>query len=169
MANWTVAQLYALAVSTGFADPVTAAAIAMAESGGNPDAVGDLVITPPLGSIGLWQINAAAHPQYDPTSLHDPNTNAAAALTISSGGTNFNPWSTYTTSNPALSYQRFLPAVQAASGSWLPGVTTSPLAQVAVILAAGAGAAWLIRGGTLEGAVDGLRRFAGRVRAAIPI
>lgn len=165
MANWTVAQLYALAVSTGFADPVTAAAIAMAESGGNPDAVGDLVITPPLGSIGLWQINAAAHPQYDPTSLHDPNTNAAAALTISSGGTNFQPWSTFTSG----AYQQFVPAAQAASGSWLPGVTASPLAQVAVILAAGAGAAWLIRGGTLEDAVDGLRRFAGRVRAAIPI
>jgi hypothetical protein len=165
MANWTVAQLYALAASTGFADPITAAAIAMAESGGNPDAVGDTSITPPYGSVGLWQINVAAHPQYDPQSLHDPTTNAQAALAISSGGTTFTPWSTFNSG----AYQQFVPAAQAASGSWLPGVTASPLAQVALILAAGAGAAWLIRGGTLEDAVDGLRRFAGRVRAAIPI
>lgn len=164
MAHWTVAQLYTLAASTGFADPVTAAAIAMAESGGNPDAVGDTTITPPFGSVGLWQINVAAHPQYDPQSLHDPNTNAAAALVISNGGTNFEPWSTFTSG----AYRQFMPAAQAASGSWLPSMS-SPLAQVAVILAAGAGAAWLIRGGTLEDAVDGLRRFAGRVRAAIPI
>jgi hypothetical protein len=165
MANWTVAQLYALAASTGFADPVTAAAIAMAETGGNPDAVGDTSITPPYGSVGLWQINVAAHPQYDPQALHDPNTNAAAALAISSGGTNFQPWSTFNSG----AYQQFVPAAQAAAGSWLPGVTASPLAQVALILAAGAGAAWLIRGGTLEDVFTGLRGLGRRARRLLAV
>ena len=105
MANWTFSQIRDLAASTGFSDPDTAAAIAMAESSGNPDAVGDLSITPPYGSVGLWQINVKAHPQYDPQSLHDPNYNAQAALAVSSGGTNFRPWTTYNTG----AYLKYMP------------------------------------------------------------
>ena len=97
----TLAQLQALAVSTGFADPETAAAIAMAESGGDPHAQGD-----PRGpfndtpngtstSFGLWQVHVPAHPEYDPQSLLDPNYNAQAALAISSGGTVWKWWSTF--------------------------------------------------------------------------
>jgi len=89
-----LAQLQALAASVGFPDAALAAAVAMAESGGNPNAVGDLS----LGrSIGLWQINLAAHPQYDEAGLMDPTTNADAAYTISQAGQNWNPWTTYRT------------------------------------------------------------------------
>ena len=99
MSNLTVDQLYSLAASVGFPDPETAAAIAMAESRGNPAASN--VVTDPLPgngperAFGLWQINTLAHPNYDETSLLDPTYNAKAAFDISQGGTNFNPWSTY--------------------------------------------------------------------------
>jgi hypothetical protein len=169
LANLTIAQLTALATSTGFADPVTAAAIAMAESGGNPDAVGDTSITPPFGSVGLWQINVAAHPSYTAESLHDPTTNAQAALAISNGGTTFTPWSTYTTTNPALSYSRFLPAAQAAAGSSGESLLANPIVHAAFILAAGAGAVWLIETGALEDAMASLRGLARRTRQLLSV
>jgi hypothetical protein len=89
-------QLQQLAMSVGFPDPALAAAVAMAESGGNPNAYGDAQYG---GSYGLWQINLPAHPQYqsDPSVLYDPTTNAKAAYAISSAGTNWNPWTTFRT------------------------------------------------------------------------
>jgi hypothetical protein len=74
-------------------DLLTAVAIALAESSGNPNAKGDLN----LGiSIGLWQINLRAHPEYDEQSLYDPQTNANAAYAIyQDAGNSFRPWSTF--------------------------------------------------------------------------
>lgn len=89
-----IAQLQALAASVGFPDPSLAAAVAMAESGGNPNAMGDAQFG---GSVGLWQINLPSHPNYDPARLTDPVYNAQAAYAISSGGTNWQPWTTYRT------------------------------------------------------------------------
>jgi len=95
-------QMQALARGVGFPDPVLAAAIAMAESNGDSCAQGD----PNIGwhpcdrangashSFGLWQVNTPAHPEYNATSLLDPNYNARAAYAISSSGTNWRPWST---------------------------------------------------------------------------
>lgn len=96
MSNLSLAELTTLAASVGFPNPPLAAAVAMAESGGNPDALGDPQFG---GSYGLWQINLPAHPEYssDPTVLYDPTTNAQAAFKISSGGTNWKPWTTYRT------------------------------------------------------------------------
>ena len=147
----SIAQLVALAQGHGFPDPATAAAVAMAESGGNTDAVGDMTITPPYGSVGLWQINLAAHPQYDVQSLHNADYNASAAFAVSSGGTNWQPWSTFTTTNPALSYRRFLPAAQAAAG------TTSKNSWILPIGVA-AGALLLLGAAYEEGYFDWLRR-----------
>jgi Lysozyme like domain/LysM domain len=65
-----------------------AASVAMAESGGNPDAVS------PTADYGLWQINEPAHPGQ---ATLDPAGNARAAVAISSGGTNWEPWVTYQT------------------------------------------------------------------------
>jgi hypothetical protein len=87
-------QLQDLAASVGFPDPALAAAVAMAESSGNTGVEGDVT----LGvSVGLWQINLAAHPQYadNPQALCDPIANAQAAYSISSGGKNWTPWSAY--------------------------------------------------------------------------
>lgn len=92
-------QLRTLAASVGFPNPGTAAAIAMAESRGNPSAQ-NIVTNPAPGngperSFGLWQINTLAHPQYDEQSLLNPTYNAQAAFAVSKGGTDFTPWSTY--------------------------------------------------------------------------
>jgi hypothetical protein len=88
----TLAQLRDLATRVGFPDPTLAAAVAMAESGGNAGAVGDVS----LGrSIGLWQINLRAHPQYSELGLVDPTTNARAALAVSRNGVDWSPWTTF--------------------------------------------------------------------------
>ncbi len=98
-----LAQLRVLAAAHGFPNPDIAAAVAMAESGGYAMAVGDVT----LGfSIGLWQINLRAHPEYAATSLYDPNANAIAAFKISNRGTNWKPWTTF--NNGA--YKKFMPA-----------------------------------------------------------
>lgn len=65
-----------------------AAAIAMAESGGNPneapvDANGTI-------DRGLWQINSS----WGSMSSFDPLTNARSAVTISKNGTTWRPWCT---------------------------------------------------------------------------
>jgi hypothetical protein len=111
--KYTLAQLQSLAASAGFPDPSLAAAVAMAESCGNPCAQGDPNIggTPcnegdpahscaePNGaatSFGLWQVHVTAHPEYDPARLLDAAYNARAAYAISHGGADWTPWSTYT-------------------------------------------------------------------------
>lgn len=114
--RFTFDELRGLALQAGF--PVTAldtiAAIALAESGGDPNARATVTDPAPGNlpedSIGLWQVNVLAWPQYSAAELFDPMTNARAALVISSGGTSFSHWSTFTTSDPRLSYTRFLPA-----------------------------------------------------------
>lgn len=87
----TNAQLQALWIANGGnpAYAAQAAAIAMAESGGNPDAIN--YSDPHGGSFGLWQINAV----HGSLATTDPNANAAAAVAISNNGLNWYPWSTY--------------------------------------------------------------------------
>ncbi|HEV2374847.1 MAG TPA: LysM peptidoglycan-binding domain-containing protein [Streptosporangiaceae bacterium] len=65
----------------------TAASIAMAESGGNQFAVS------PTDDIGYWQINA---PTWGSLASTNPMTNARAAIQISADGSNWTPWTTYT-------------------------------------------------------------------------
>lgn len=108
----TLAQVRALAKATGFPDPDLAAAVAMAESGCNPMAVGDQG-----NSIGLWQVNLPAHPEYGELALMDPQYNARAAFAISSHGTNWQPWTTF--KNGA--YKKWMPK-PAAPLPAVPGV-----------------------------------------------
>ena len=65
---------------------VTAASIAMAESGGNQFATGT------VGERGYWQIN----PVNGSLSTYDPYGNARAAVIMSGNGSNWSPWTTYT-------------------------------------------------------------------------
>jgi Lysozyme like domain len=95
----TLAELRALAASVGFPDPGLAAAVAMAESGGNAYAVGD-----GGSSFGLWQIHSPSHPEFDASRLLDPNYNAHAALLISKSGGDWSPWTTYRTG----AYQQYM-------------------------------------------------------------
>jgi len=65
-----------------------AAEIAMAESGGNQYAVS------PTSDYGYWQINL---PSWGPNlATFNPIGNAKAAIQISDDGTNWEPWTTYT-------------------------------------------------------------------------
>lgn len=86
----TIDQLRQLSRAVGFIDPDTAAAVAMAESCGNPAALGDKG-----DSIGLWQINVPAHPESDRSRLMDPEYNAREALRISKRGADWSKWTCY--------------------------------------------------------------------------
>ncbi len=84
-------QLLAIARAAKFPDPKLAVAIALAESGGVPNAV---LRSSREYSVGLWQINTNVHP-YTPADMADPAKNAQAAFAISKKGTDWRPWSTY--------------------------------------------------------------------------
>jgi hypothetical protein len=95
----TPAQIAAYASAAGFSGSSLSAAtaIALAESGGNPAVIGDTNLTPG-GSVGLFQINLAAHPEYAAVDLLDPQANADAAFAIyQQAGGQFTPWTTYKT------------------------------------------------------------------------
>ena len=101
----SASEIAQLARTAGFAgsDLVTAVAIALAESSGDPAIVGDLEITRG-GSIGLWQINLYWHPEYSKELLLNPEANAAAYAIYANADHSFSPWSTYASG----SYRRFL-------------------------------------------------------------
>ena len=68
------------------AEAFTAAEIAMAESGGNPNAIS------PTDDFGLWQINGV----HGSLATLNPFGNARAAIIVSDDGRNWSPWTTYT-------------------------------------------------------------------------
>lgn len=96
------ADLRNLALQTGFpaSKAGTAAAVGMAESSGRPDAYNP---KDPGGSYGLMQINAKAHPDLPRT--FDPTENMREAFSVSRGGQDFSPWSTFKSG----AYRRFMP------------------------------------------------------------
>ena len=113
--NLSAQQISQYAANAGFTGNslVTAVAIALAESSGNPNAYNPETAAGAAvnqGSYGLWQIYLTAHPEYAGVNLYDPQTNANAAFAIS-GGSNFEPWSTYTSG----AYQNQLAAAQGVS------------------------------------------------------
>lgn len=95
-----------------------AAAIAMAESGGNSDATNHNT----NGSVdrGLWQVNSV----WGGLSTYDVNANAKAAVQISQNGHNWQPWTTFKTG----AYLQFLkgnvPASAAGGNAPTPASTT---------------------------------------------
>jgi hypothetical protein len=94
----STADIAMYAANAGWSGPdlQVAVAVALAESSGYADVIGDLLVTPG-GSVGLWQINLKAHPQYSAGQLKDPQTNANAAYAIyEAAGNQFTPWTTYT-------------------------------------------------------------------------
>ncbi len=94
-------QIAQLAYQAGFRGSSLrmAVAIALAESGGNPNAYNPEVAAgtrPGHGSRGLWQIYGSAHPEYDNQQTFNPITNAQAAFRVySQAGNKFTPWSTF--------------------------------------------------------------------------
>lgn len=68
------------------ADAVTAASVAMAESGGNPNAVS------PTDDFGLWQINGSN----GALATLSPAGSAHSAVVLSGNGANWSAWTTFT-------------------------------------------------------------------------
>lgn len=105
MANLDSKALIKLAQEAGFnqKDAPIAAAVALAESGGNPNAHNT---KPPDDSYGLWQINmlGSLGPERlklfgikNNAELFDPKVNAKAAFKIyAKAGYTFRPWTTFT-------------------------------------------------------------------------
>jgi|SRR5579884_159990 len=94
-----IPECIALCRQVGFPEhsiPI-AVSVAKCESGLNPNSH-CLNCVPGFieDSRGLWQINVLAHPKYNTPTIYDPLKNAQAALDISSNGTNWQPWSTFT-------------------------------------------------------------------------
>jgi hypothetical protein len=121
VATLTDAQIAGAATSAGFSGAALAkaVAIALAESGGNPNAHNAV---PPDNSYGLWQINMlgsmgpARRKQFGLTSndqLFNPATNAKAAYAIANNGKSFTPWSTYTSG----AYLRYMSRANKAAGN----------------------------------------------------
>jgi hypothetical protein len=115
------AQLYDLARGAGLnaTAAVVAAAVALAESGGDPAAVGDVSLQSDKWgpSVGLWQIRSLKAEQgtggtRDASRLTDPQFNAASMAAISGAGTNWRPWSVFVSGK----YRQYLGDVTTAAG-----------------------------------------------------
>lgn len=158
--SYTAADAYSAAVAAGFTpdEAVTAAAIALAESGGNERAVNT---TNRNGSVdhGAWQINSV-HKEIlrggDPYSLAD---NARMAFIVfRNSGRRFTPWTTYKSG----AYKRHVSAVKAAverpakdgesvaPGALVGGLTGGVLAGPAAAKVADT---------PLSAAIEGINRF----------
>lgn len=99
MATLTSEQIAQVAVNAGFpaqdlTNLITCVAIAKAESSGRTDNVNSANTN---GTIdrGLWQINSVHDEKLPGQDRFDPNVNAQLMMMISSGGKNWQPWSTY--------------------------------------------------------------------------
>lgn len=95
-----------------------AAAVAYAESTGNPNAVGDGGT-----SLGLWQIHYTVHPQFNASQLFDPNYNAQAAIQLSGNGANWTPWTTWNNYQKGSGYGASI--ISSLLGGKTPPATTS--------------------------------------------
>lgn len=136
MAKQTASSIYDELTAAGYtpAAAVVQTAIALAESGGDDAALGDVGLENATWgpSYGLFQVRTLKNATGTGTdrdvswlSAGDANQ-AKAAYDISAHGTNFAPWSTYTNG----AYQKFLPQAQAAAAS-AGDTTTAVLTGIA--------------------------------------
>jgi lysozyme-like protein/ricin-type beta-trefoil lectin protein len=111
---------------------VTAVAVCVAESGGQPkifhcDATGAVGFYPPVscasGSYdrGLWQLNSQYQTATADSCAFSAQCNANAAYRISGSGISFSPWAVYN----AGSYARYLDDAQAAVSALTKGAVAS--------------------------------------------
>jgi hypothetical protein len=114
------AAQYARAAGFNGGSLSTALAVAIAESGLRPDAKGDVSLQngtwgPSVGLMQIRSINAqkGTGGQRDENTNTNPGTNMRNAFAISSGGSNWQPWSTYKSGG----YRQHLGRVNAALSS----------------------------------------------------
>lgn len=99
MATLNSQQIAQVAVNAGFPaqdthNLIICVSIAKAESGGRTDAV-NVANSNGTRDDGLWQINTVHNDKLPGADRHDPNVSAQLMMMISSGGKNWQPWSTY--------------------------------------------------------------------------
>ena len=138
MAKRTPAEIYRTLTAAGFSPPraVVLTAIALAESGGDDAAVGDVGLEDNTygPSFGLFQIRTlkgqtGAGTDRDIAALTGNDAaQAKAAYDISSGGTVLTPWTVYNTGK----YRDFLGQAQDAAGVNVTGVSdqSGPVPQI---------------------------------------
>ncbi len=109
--RYSLPEMVAIVRSVGLDGEPAAVAVAIAgwdgsphpgESGGNPSAIGDVALVDGKWgpSVGLWQVRSlhterGQQTTRDQDALGDPSFNARSMVTISSTGTNWQPWSIY--------------------------------------------------------------------------
>jgi hypothetical protein len=117
--DFTLVQMASLALSAGCSasQAPIAGAIGAAESGGDPGAQGDISLMDATWdwSEGLWQIRGLRSERgsgglRDSLANADPEHDARAMMAISSGCTDWTPWSTYNSG----AYLAYLPLTTAA-------------------------------------------------------
>lgn len=115
---------------------VTAVAIGLAESDCTTGARHPNGATPgcPYGSLdrGLWQINDCYHAEVSDGCAYDAQCNANAAYRISAGGTNWQPWTTYTNGDYAGRLTDARAAVSRLDGGGSGSVTGTVLGTLTV-------------------------------------
>lgn len=138
MSTLTAAQIAQVAAGAGFRGDalVRAVAVALAESGGNTAAVGVNSDQWRSRDRGLWQINDHWHPTVTDAQAFSPSGNAAAAYSISSGGKNWSPWSTWKNGAAVAQLGRARMAVAAAPAA-PPAV--SPTGSTTAVVPVGRG------------------------------
>lgn len=114
MADYTLAQLATAAKNAGFSGTglVTAIAVSLAEDG-SMSLTAENHNTNGSTDRGPWQINNFAHPNVSDSCAFNLDCAAQAAYSISSGGTNWTPWTTFT----GGAYKQYLGTAQSAAGS----------------------------------------------------
>jgi hypothetical protein len=120
MSTFTIPQIYGLARGVGL-DPtsaVVATCVALAESKGVTDAIGDVALEDAKWgpSVGLWQIRSLRAQKgtggvRDEVALLNPAKNAESMKSISNGGASFDAWTTYKNGAAAKQAQTVLQQV----------------------------------------------------------
>ena len=143
-----------------------AAAVAQAESGGNPDATSP---NPDGGTnVGLWQLDTRGKGAgHTIAQLRNPGTNAALAVAGSSGGTDWSAWATYASG----AYKAYLTGKTTGVQTNPPPVTSQPTGLAAIgaaVTALGQPNLWLRAGEIILGIVL-LAIGIARVTRAVPV
>ena len=171
MTTFTYAQLESLWIQAGGPATVApvAAAIALAESGGNPlAAYPGTTVAPGQGSTtdatGLWQILGLPAGNFTAAELTDPLSNARMAVAkYQQAGNSFSPWQTFDNGSYAgLVQQGVAPSAPdlgdatgtTGGGSATPAQTTSSNTPLQWTESAIPGFGWF--GGLITGATGGL-------------
>lgn len=136
MTVYTYAQVEGLWLNAGgpAAAAPLAAAIAMAESGGNSDAV-STQLNGTCTNAGLWQLATpcGGGSGYTVAQLQDPATNAAVAVTVSQQGANWSTWETFVNG----AYKAFESSSTTPDTTGLPASTTTAATLTAATSTAG--------------------------------